>query len=182
MLNMDEDKKIKTDDSEIRLKINTYDDIFSDFDPRPYSQRAMSDDFLFEARKASADKESGTITLKFAIPKEKRKWEDEALIKKRLREHFKKHYELLAVEIKKTKNRGILMGIAGILMISLAAFISSLQASSFLMHFIIIVLEPAGWFTSWTGLDQIYYTVNEKRPDLNFYEKMYKSAIFFSSS
>jgi len=28
--------------SEISLIIDTYDDIFSDFDPRPYSQRALA--------------------------------------------------------------------------------------------------------------------------------------------
>ena len=53
--------------SEISLIIDTYDDIFSDFDPRPYSQRALSDDFLLEARKASKDKVSGTFELNFLV-------------------------------------------------------------------------------------------------------------------
>ena len=45
--------------SEISLSLDNYDDIFSDFDPRPFSQRALSDDFLIEAKKASRDKVSG---------------------------------------------------------------------------------------------------------------------------
>ena len=34
--------------SEISLLLDSYDDIFSDFDPRPYNQRALSQDFLAE--------------------------------------------------------------------------------------------------------------------------------------
>lgn len=37
--------------SEISIWLDNYDDIFSDFDPRPYSQRSLSDDFLAEAKK-----------------------------------------------------------------------------------------------------------------------------------
>jgi hypothetical protein len=47
--------------NEIKLMLDTYDDIFSDFDPRPFSQRTLSEDFLEEARKASREKEMGNI-------------------------------------------------------------------------------------------------------------------------
>lgn len=44
------------DKAEISLVLDTYDDIFSDFDPRPYGERALSSDFLDEAKKAARDK------------------------------------------------------------------------------------------------------------------------------
>ena len=69
--------------SEISLIIDTYDDIFSDFDPRPYSQRALSDDFLLEARKASKDKVSGTFELNFLIPSHLKNKVHVVMIKKR---------------------------------------------------------------------------------------------------
>ena len=37
--------------TQISLWLDDYADIFSDFDPRPFSQRALSDDFLNEAKK-----------------------------------------------------------------------------------------------------------------------------------
>ncbi len=67
--------------SEISIILDTYDDIFSDFDPRPYSERALSDDFLIEANKASRDKASGQIELIFLIPQKMRNIESENLIK-----------------------------------------------------------------------------------------------------
>ena len=38
------------DKAQVSLVLDTYDDIFSDFDPRPYDQRALSGDFLDAAR------------------------------------------------------------------------------------------------------------------------------------
>ena len=53
--------------SNISLSLNSYDDIFSGFDPRPYSQRALSDDFLAESKRASRDKELDGVELIFLI-------------------------------------------------------------------------------------------------------------------
>ena len=41
------------------MPTGTYDAMFSVFDPRPYAQRALSDDFLNEAKRAVRDRESG---------------------------------------------------------------------------------------------------------------------------
>src|SRR3989338_1417499 len=77
--------------SEISLWLDNYDDIFSDFDPRPYSLRSLSDDFLFEAKKASRDKDANRLELRFLISQEHRDSKVEATVKKRLRDHFSKH-------------------------------------------------------------------------------------------
>ncbi len=75
--------------SEISLWLDHYDDIFSNFDPRPYSQKALSDDFLLETKRASRDKVSGQIELKFLVKAEMRNKKQENLIRRRLKEHFK---------------------------------------------------------------------------------------------
>ena len=41
--------------AKIFLWLDDFDDIFSDFDPRPYSARELSDDFLDEVRKIAAE-------------------------------------------------------------------------------------------------------------------------------
>ena len=58
--------------SEISILLDNYDDIFSDFDPRPYSERSLSDDLLNEARKASRDKNTGRLELRFLISEKMR--------------------------------------------------------------------------------------------------------------
>mgnify|MGYP001602887187 CR=1 FL=1 len=50
-------------------KMSEYADIFSDFDPRHFSKRALSDDFLIEAQKASTDKNVGNVEIRLLFPK-----------------------------------------------------------------------------------------------------------------
>ncbi|HLC37106.1 MAG TPA: hypothetical protein VJK05_05895 [archaeon] len=167
--------------SEMSLLLDTYDDIFSDFDPRPYSQRKLSDDFLNESKKIAFEKNSGQIELKFLAPKDKRNSADEATITKRLREHFKKHKNLLEKEIK-----GIRMRSAGFLAIGLSSMLLATSISAFLEHsflssLLFVLLEPAGWFITWFSLDQIFYTAAQKKPDLDFYRKMANAQITFET-
>lgn len=86
----EEEKRKIFEISEVSLWLDSYDDIFSDFDPRPYSQRALSDDFLEEAKKAVKEKKTGELELRLLVPHSQRDLEKEIIIKRRLREYFKK--------------------------------------------------------------------------------------------
>ena len=168
--------------SEIGLALGNYDDIFSDFDPRPYSERALSDDFLLEAKKASKEKASGTIELKFLVPKDKRSIEHESTIKKRLREHFRKHHSIMHNEVRKIVQGGISFVIAGIILMFIATLIMfKYSDKTILTNFLIILMEPGGWFFFWEGLGQIIFEAKNKKPDLEFYEKMSRCEISFFS-
>lgn len=164
--------------AQISIMLKSYDDIFSSFDPRPYAQRALSDDFLMEARRAALDKE-GNVELSFMVPKEKRNTNEEVLIRKRLHEHFKKHTGLVNQEIREIKRGGMKMAGIGIFLILLGAILSFFEEGRPWLHFIIILVEPAGWFTGWTGLDELHYNVKEKKPDYRFYEKLSRAEITF---
>ena len=82
MVEKTEEKEERTLESNISLKVNRYNDIFSSFDPRHYSVRALSVDFLDEAKRASIDKDSKKIELRLLIPRNLRKLEIERTIKK----------------------------------------------------------------------------------------------------
>jgi cation transport ATPase len=168
-------------ESEIALWLDTYDDIFSDFDPRQFSQRAVSIDFLDEIKRASRDKVSGQLELRFLIPKDLRKEDEEAQIKKRLRDHFKRHQEELAKDNKKSLINAVSFIVTGFAMLILAAYISSLEKSGFIYAALVVFLEPAGWFTFWFSLEQLFEHFKEKKPEMEFYEKMSKADISFIS-
>lgn len=55
----------------ISLILDSYDDIFSDFDPRPFSEKALSDDFLVECKRAARDKDRSVVELKLLVPTKK---------------------------------------------------------------------------------------------------------------
>lgn len=168
--------------SEIALWLESYDDIFSDFDPRPFSQRAISDDFLLEVMKASRDRGKDNFELKFLIAPEAREHAHEPIIKKRLREYFSKQYHQLLKEKKAIFNRAIIFISIGIILM----FVSSLVAFFYLgknlfFNFVIAITEPAGWFLFWEGLNRTIKDYKKINPNVDFYRKMAKSTITFLS-
>lgn len=167
--------------SEISLQIDTYDDIFSDFDPRPYSQRALSDDFLIESKKASHDKKD-TIELRFLIPRFQRKLEQEIIIKRRLREHFKKHVQEINQEYSNIIKQGLIFVFIGVIFMILTTFILIRNmGTSAILTFLSVLAEPAGWFLFWEGLNLTIFKSKVVKPDLEFYRKMSKTEIIFES-
>jgi len=165
---------------EIRMQLENYEDIFSDFDPRPFHERALSDDFLLETKKASLDK-GEKMDLLFFLGKEKRNSKDEATIKKRLLAHFKRHFLLLQQEQKKVFKMGILFVVVGIIFMLIATFFLFKYEHSLIASLIIIILEPSSWFLFWEGLNLLIFTSKKKQPELIFYEKMSHAHIFFES-
>lgn len=168
--------------SEISLVLDSYDDIFSDFDPRTLDKRALSDDLMIEIRKATREKKSGVIEVNFLIPLEQQKAEKEAAIRKRLHEHFRKHYELVEKEIKAVKQKGIMMvGVGLVLSIIAAVFVYPNEANNILNNIVLVLIEPAAWFTIWEGANKVFDTWKNLQPDLEFYKKMMKSEISFTA-
>lgn len=165
----------------IRMQLEDYNDIFSDFDPRPFDQKALSDDFLAEAQKASVDK-TEEIDILFFLPKSKRDVKTELIIKKRLIAHFKRHTSLFEQERKKHFKTGFIFLGIGVLLMLLATLSLYKFELNFFASLAIIILEPASWFLFWEGLTMVIFTSKKKLSELIFNEKMSRARIFFSSS
>jgi len=167
--------------SEIKLILDSYEDLFSDFDPRPYSKKALSEDFLSELKKASRDKKIGEFELNLMVPEAKRNLHDEAIIKARLMEHFGKHYIRIKKQIKyKIIKQGIFFTIIGLILMTVATFIEFTYAhKTFFSSLSIIIMQPAGWFLFWEGLNLAIFESKKSDTDLEFYEKMYNCRIHF---
>jgi len=172
-------RKYKESGAGIPLVLDSYEDIFSDFDPRPYSNKALSGDFLLECKKASIDKK-GRIKMRFFLPKNKRNPLEEIKIKKRLKEHFNKHLRGKRKEIRKIKLVGVFWVIVGAAMMVLSAFLVNMP-SSFILHLLMTLVQPAGWFFLWEGLGKILITPKDKLPEYHFYKKMSNSQVSFAN-
>lgn len=163
----------KPETQEISLRLEQYDDIFSDFDIRPYSRRALSIDFLDEVRRAARDKDGMGIELALHVPEAKRNESEEETIRTRLGAHFSKHCAMLAKERLGILKLGIAMVVLGIIfMIAATYIIFEDPAQNLLLSFLVVFLEPAAWFLLWEGMDQIIFNSKNLKPELEFYKKM----------
>jgi len=167
--------------SEISLWLYHYDDIFSDFDPRPYSQRALSEDFLMESKRMSKEKLSGKLQLTFSVPGKLRDAEKEKTIKRRLRDHFRKHSEISKREASSDLRKGAFVAGLGLAFMFSSAIIRTVFAVGLWHNLLMVLLEPSGWFMAWYGFDKLIEIFRKNKPEVEFYEKMAQSEIGFIS-
>lgn len=168
----------ESESSVISLRLAQYDDIFSDFDIRPYSSRSLSVDFLDELKRAARDKkgEGGGIELVLYVPKQGRRAARDTTIKERLMAHFKKHHHLLLQEKRHVTKLGMRMCIAGFLcMIAATTIVFIGQSRNLLLSFLIVFFEPPAWFLVWEGMDQILFKAKSTQQELEFYRIMSNS-------
>ena len=175
----DESKKSLLKLAEISILLDSYDSIFSDFDPSPYSERTLSDDFIIQSKKISRNKSGKMMSLRLLLPADKRNEEEEKVIIKRLHSYFKSVHQELTFEVREINKRGFYLTVTGIILMMAASYISYLNTQKFHIHLLLVLFEPAGWFLLWVGLDHLVYSSKETKKDLSFYSKMTKSEIKF---
>lgn len=166
--------------SNISLWLDGYNDIFSDFDPRDPSIRAISVDFLDEARRAAKDKSEG-LELNLLMPEKERDERVEHIIQQRLKRHFERHHLMLKDEMNSLIRTGIIFVLAGIIVMGLATYILVDLEKSHFASFLLVLLEPAGWFFFWEGLSMVIFNPKEKKAELEFYRKLSDAEINFGS-
>jgi len=165
--------------SNISVWVDCYDDIFSDFDLRPYTSRNISDDFLRELRKLSHETESHIDELRLLLPEKARDNTSEAIITKRLHGHFIKNLRYFQQKKKIEGKKDVLLSLLGIFMMVCAGYISSVKSQSLPLHILLVIFEPAGWFLVWISMEHLINNTRKEKPEIEFYSKMTKSKIVF---
>jgi hypothetical protein len=167
---------------DLNFWVDSYDDLFSDFDSRPFAERAISDDFIFEMNKLTEEKEDFIKTIRFQIPAKVRDEKTESVIIERLTKGFLRQYIRFSDELNKSRKNGILMTVLGVVaLMSAALTITSIGENNLWQNFLKILFEPAGWFLIWTGLDKIFIAQKPIKRKRDFYARLEKSKVEFVS-
>lgn len=174
-------KDPETSKRQISIWLDAYDDIFSDFDPRPYSERTLSDDFIYEVKKVCREDIFEIGELRLLIPSKLHNETDEQVIIKRLHSYFRHGNYYISRRLRKTRIQAIFIALGGLLLLILASYISSLHSEGFLFKVLFVVFEPAGWFFAWTGLDDLFFAARRQRTDLDFFSKMSRAKVVFAA-
>lgn len=174
---METNKSFDQEKSVISLRLEQYDDIFSDFDIRPYTEKALSIDFIDEIKRASIDKINGGIDLILHLPSGKRDESMEGIIKERLAKHFHRHKKLLSQEKRGVLGLGLgMFFLGGLCMVAMMLILPFSEDKNTLLSFVLLLLNPVSVFLLWKGMEQILFNSKKINPDLNFYKKMANSS------
>jgi hypothetical protein len=141
---------------EISLILDVWDDIFSDFDPRPLDERALSEDFVNELKKRYRETPKGALLLSFYAPKSLKDEQSEQMVIRRLRKHFRDKALQKRHDIHRTKARGSTFIVVGIVSLSSITLISYFGlVSELVVKLLEILFVPLGWFGIWEGFSKV---------------------------
>ncbi len=164
---------------ELVVALDTYDDIFSDFDPRPHARRELSDDLLKELGRRYRENPKGELEVRFYIPAYEREPKLEGVIRKRLKEHFNLERQKTRGQIKAYRQKGMTyMGI-GFALLLIDLFIALWEPGAIWSKVMGLILTPAGWFALWTGMEKTLEVPYNLEQQNAFFEKFSKCNYFF---
>lgn len=149
----------KYDLSEVAIVIDNWDDIFSDFDPRPLIERTVSGDFIEELKKRYRETKVGKYAITLYVPEILKNPNSERMVRQRLKKHFQYLYLVEKKNLQRLRMRGaafILLGISSLSILTIVTYYAVFQ--ELILELIGIILMPLGWFGIWEGFSKIVDT------------------------
>jgi hypothetical protein len=178
---MPESQYKKNSSRDLHIWIDDYDDLFSDFDPRPYTERTISDDFILELNKLTKEHQDFIHTLQFQIPEKLRDIKQEEIIIQRLHTDFKREYSTFSDDLKLNLTKGIIMTASGISLLLIAVMLTTVGTQKNWHNYMLVVFQPAGWFLCWSGMDKMIFGGRQTKIKKEFYRRLSKCKIEFVS-
>lgn len=158
----------------VRIALDTYDDIFSDFDPSPYETRILSDDFLNELRRRHAENRRGDFVITFTLPHALRAEKTEALVKKRIKDFFRARLKDVDKLRREKMQKGALRLLIGAILSVLLIIFPQLDAVP-----VLTIISVLIWYVFWTGFEYIFEAARRLARRKAFYDKFLRAEYVF---
>ncbi|MFA6549714.1 MAG: hypothetical protein WCT39_07310 [Candidatus Margulisiibacteriota bacterium] len=165
----------------ISIAIDTYDDIFSDFDPRDISQRDLSEDFIIELMRRHRQTLRGRYDVTLVAPKIIEDHEAEKKIVSRLNKYFHQKYLRYLKRIREIRVQGLFYIAAGMaILVALALHLNYVKDPNLITPTILgIMFTPIGWFGMWEGFSKIVEIPFKLANDTEAYKRLSKASYKF---
>jgi len=160
--------------------LDSYQEIFSDFDPAPYERRIVSQDFIDAVMRRFPEGSEEAIRLRISLPKAVRSVGTEHIIVNRLKKYFRKMAGRYEKRMRGEQKQGAAYFIAGCFL--LLAFVwLGLNLESITSEILGILFLPLGWFGVWEGTSRILNAPEQYKKKLDLYSKLSEAKYEFIS-
>ena len=165
--------------AEISLWLDTYDDLYSDFDSRHYRKRRISEDFIEELKMSLKYREDPPRALALLLPAGSRDTTLEAAIQVNIEQQLLDRLTSLKLKVRKIARRAVLMLATGMALMTTCVVLQAKMDQVYLLALIRSLPEPAAWFMIWTGLDAFIYHYRKAVQEQSFYHTLSRLTIYF---
>jgi len=162
----------------VQMWIDEYDDIFSDFDPRPYEVRTISNDFWDELNKLYTEHPDDIDVVKILVPVKMQQRSTEKIIAKRVTAYITMRANVAKKKLRKIYLQSSSMLLLGIGFMLIATWLDA-HHGVFWLSFLRIVAEPAGWFCFWESLNLFIFEKPATSQAVARYNELAKAKIMF---
>lgn len=174
-------EKLFAKHAHVGIEIDSYDEIFSDFDPRPFKEKSLSDDFLSHLRRHYFDRKPEYLDLVFLVPQSRRHSATEAIIKKRLHIYFQKSYHATEKEISGVMRKNLLITAFAVVLMVAGGVLSAKAVKTLADYMITTFIEPASWFLFWTSLEAVMSARKKYKSEQLYFKQLADCKIVFYS-
>lgn len=171
-----EEKMVET------VYLDTYDDIFSDFDYGPHESRRVSEDFLVELEERLKYVRFGRLEVLLIVPDAERKREVEAMTKKRIRSVFSFKLRAAEAEIAASRRTGIYRCAIGFSILALEWLLLTASEPGSFLNLLSLLIAPAGWYGAFSGIERFFDPPKSLVEKKRVYSIMAESAIVFEDA
>lgn len=173
-------KQRLADINSISIAIDTYDDIFSDFDPRDVVDRDLSEDFINELARRHRQGRKGKFDVVLVAPKSVENVAVEKKITARLNRYFHQKYLRYKKSIDELRIRGAIYIAFGMLLLAALTLIAYFgKMDRLAIELMGIIFMPLGWFGIWEGFSKIVDIPFRLGSDALVYKGLSKAAYKF---
>ncbi len=169
------EQRIK-DIKEIAIAIDSWDDVFSDFDPRPLTDRTLSEDFLNELKRRYVESTPGNYSITIFAPLNMKDEKSEKIVISRLKKYFKYGANTKLKEMQMERFHGTLLCLFGFISLAIVTFTAASKLIPLTKDLIALFFEPIGWFSFWEGLCKVS---DSRNPEGAFFERLAKADFKF---
>lgn len=167
---------------DLKLWLDSYNDIYSDFDSRHFLKRRISEDFLQELRLALKSHKLPMQNMILYLPLAERKVSLESDIEKSMKNFFEDQYGQAKLKTSKKLRTGISLVCLGISSMLIYAYLGIQHQQQSVLTIAKVILEPAGWFMIWTGMDALFYDLKKLKKEMQFFQTLAKLSIQFQTT
>jgi len=165
---------------EVKIILDTYDDIFSDFDPRPYSQRELSDDFVKEIQRRYLETPAGKIVVHFDMPAGTRDPKTDALVKRRIRDYFEVERKREEKLVREMQNKGVKYVVLGSIALVGATLPLLEWPNDVWVNTLSAIVTPMAWYLSFTGTSMFLDDWRSTHANVKLYSRFEKANYVFA--
>jgi hypothetical protein len=168
--------------AELSLWLDSYDDIYSDFDSRRYHKRRISEDFVDELKAALKYRPEHPDAMILLLPAKDRDANVENEIVSSLKTQLDQRQRNWNAKAGSIRRRGFIMLLSGVLVMVADSIIAYKAQPDYLTGLVRIIMEPAGWFLTWSGLDFLLYEYRALRKENSIYKTIAQLSIHFKDA